>query len=81
MDAIPFSKASKDLRTVVDRAQAEPVHITRSDGRDVVVMRADEYGSMLETLRIYASPANRSDLDRAIAAMNAGEGVEFDPTA
>lgn len=81
MDAIAFSQAAKDLRSVVDLAQTEPVHITRSDGRDVVVMNADEYSSMIETLRVYTSPVNRADLDRAIKSMQAGEGVEFDPTA
>ncbi len=81
MDAISFSRAAKNLGHVIDQAQAAPVHITRTDGRDVVVMSADEYASMIETLRLYTSPRNRADLDRAIEAVKRGDVVEFDPTA
>ena len=81
MDAISFTRAAKNLGVVIDQAQAAPVHITRTDGRSVVVMSADEYTSMIETLRIYTSPQNRADLERAIAAAKRGDVVELDPTA
>lgn len=81
MDAIAFARAQRQFAQVVEQAQTGPVHVTRSDGRDVVIISADHYASLMETLRIYASPKNRAELDAAIAAVRRGDVVEFDPTA
>lgn len=81
MDAIAFSDARRQLAKVADDAEADPVYITRSGGKTLVLMNADAYTSILETIRLYTSPENRADLDRAIAAAKRGETVEFDPTA
>ena len=81
MDAITFSDARRRLAQVADDAEADPVFITRARGKTLVLMNADAYISILETVRLYSSPANRADLDRAIEAAERGETVEFDPTA
>lgn len=81
MDAITFSDARRRLGQVADDAESGPVYITRAGGKTLVLMGADEYAGILETMRLYASPKNRADLDRAIAAVKRGEVAEFDPTA
>lgn len=80
MDAITFSDARRRLAQVADDAEADPVFITRAGGKTLVLMNAEAYTSILETLRVYSSPENRADLDRAIAAVKRSEVVEFDPT-
>ncbi|HWH81722.1 MAG TPA: type II toxin-antitoxin system prevent-host-death family antitoxin [Burkholderiaceae bacterium] len=81
MDAITFSDARRRLAQVADDAEADPVFITRAGGETLVLMNAQAYTSILETIRLYTSPKNRADLDRAIKAVKRGETVEFDPTA
>ena len=81
MDAITFSDARRRFTEVVEEAESGPVFITRAGRKTLVLMDADDYAGILETVRLYASPDNRGDLDRAIAAVRRGEVVEFDPTA
>jgi len=81
MDAIAFSDARRRFTEVAEQAMEEPVFITRSGRETLVLMNAEDYASILETVRLYTSPENRADLERAIEAVNRGETVEFDPTA
>ena len=54
------------------------LHVTRPDGRAVVVMDAEEYESILETLHLMRSPANVRALDEAIADIEAGRVTKRD---
>jgi antitoxin YefM len=54
--------------------------VTRQNARSVVMMSEDEYEGILETLHLLRSPANAADLLQAIADLNAGKGIEHDPT-
>jgi antitoxin YefM len=58
-----------------------PVVVTRQKGRSVVVISEEEYESLQETLHLLSSPRNAERLLRSIAQLDAGEGVELDPTA
>lgn len=51
----------------------EIVIISRSKGKNVVVMDLEEYNSLQETLHLLSTRANRNRLEDAIAEMNAGK--------
>ena len=52
----------------------EIVIVSRTKGKNVVVMDLDEYNSIQETLHLTSTPANRNRLHKAIAEMNANGG-------
>ena len=47
------------------------VVVSRSKGKNVVVMSLEEYNSIQETLHLTSTNANRSRLDKAISNMRA----------
>lgn len=47
--------------------------VSRSKGKNVVVMSLEEYNAIQETLHLCSSKANRERLDESIAEMNAGK--------
>ncbi len=53
----------------------EVVVVSRAHGKNVVVMDMDEYNSILETLYLVSSKANRNRLEEAIEEMN--KGISF----
>jgi len=64
---------AESLNTVND--DGDIVVVSRSKGKNVVVMSLDEYNSMQETLYLTSTKANRQKLDAAIAEMNKGKFV------
>ena len=62
---------SSSLNAVND--DAEIVVVSRSKGKNVVLMSLEEYNSILETLQLTSSTANRSRLDESVEEMNAGK--------
>jgi antitoxin YefM len=52
------------------------VVVSRSKGRNVVVMSLDEYNSLQETLYLNSTTANRRRLEEAIKEMNKGKFVK-----
>ncbi|HSU27678.1 MAG TPA: type II toxin-antitoxin system prevent-host-death family antitoxin [Chitinophagaceae bacterium] len=62
---------AENLNTVND--DGDIVVVSRSKGKNVVVMSLHEYNSILETLHINSSKANRKRLDESIAEMKKGK--------
>lgn len=54
----------------------EIVVVSRTQGKNVVVMDLDEYNSIQETLHLTSTKANRKRLEDAIAEMNKGKSVK-----
>ncbi|WP_276502844.1 type II toxin-antitoxin system Phd/YefM family antitoxin [Terrimonas pollutisoli] len=50
--------------------------VSRSKGKNVVVMSLEEYNAIQETLHLGSSKANRKRLDEAIAEMNTGKHLK-----
>ena len=65
---------TKSLNKVTD--DAEIVVVSRSKGKNVVVMGLEEYNSIQETLHLMSTPANRRRLEEAIAEMEIGKFTE-----
>ena len=51
----------------------EIVIVSRSKGKNVVVMDLEEYNAIQETLHLTSNTANRKRLTEAIGEMNAGK--------
>jgi len=52
------------------------VVVSRSKGKNVVVMSLEEYNSIQEMLHLMGSAANRKRLDAAIEEMKAGKSLQ-----
>jgi len=74
MDVLNYTEFRKNLAKNLDRVNddAEIVIVSRSKGKNVVVMDLDEYNAMTETLHIIKSEANRKRLQDAIDEMDKG---------
>ena len=51
----------------------EIVVVSRSKGKNVVVMSLEDFNSIQETLHVVSTPANQKRLDEALAEMRSGK--------
>lgn len=65
------SNMANSLNAVTDNS--EIVVVSRSGGKNVVLISLDEYNGIQETLYLTGSNANRKRLDSAIAEMETGK--------
>lgn len=65
------NQLAESLNAVND--DGDIVVVSRSKGKNVVVMSLDEYNSMQETIYLTSTRANRKQLDAAIDEMNKGK--------
>jgi antitoxin YefM len=80
MDVLNYTDFRKNLASSLDKVNddAEIVIVSRSKGKNVVVMDLNEYNSMMETLHLVKSEANRKRLQGAIDEMNSGKHFTHD---
>ena len=81
MQTVTYSEARENLKAVMDNAASSraPVLITRQRGENVVMISAEEWAGMEETLHLMASPANARHLLDGIKELDAGFGEEHEP--
>jgi antitoxin YefM len=74
MEVLNYTEFRQNLAKSLDKVNddAEIVIVSRSKGKNVVVMDLEEYNAMTETLHIIKSEANRKRLQEAIDEMNNG---------
>jgi len=74
MEVLNYTEFRKNLAQSLDKVNddAEIVIVSRSKGKNVVVIGLDEYNAMTETLHIVKSEANRKRLQDAIDEMDKG---------
>ena len=75
MEVLNYTEFRRNLAKSLDMVNddAETVIVSRSKGKNVVVMGLAEYNSMMETLHLMSSEANRKRLQDAIDEMNNGK--------
>lgn len=75
MDVLNYTEFRRHLAKNLDKVSddAETVIVSRSKGKNVVLMGLDEYNALMETLHISKSDANRKRLREAVDEMNAGK--------
>lgn len=74
MTTIPLAEARANLSRLVDEAVRthERVEVTRNGRRSAVILSADDYDSMVETLEILSDPELVSEIVEAQAELRAG---------
>ncbi len=64
---------AENLNNVND--DGDIVIVSRSKGKNVVVMSLEEYNSIQETLHLTSTTTNRKRLDRAVKNMNSNKYI------
>lgn len=80
MTTVPLAEARANLSRIVDEAVRthERVEITRNGVRAAVVMSADDYDSLLETLDILADAELVQELREAMDELSRGDVLSTD---
>jgi len=75
MEVLNYTEFRSNLAKTLDMVNddAETVIVSRTKGKNVVVMGLAEYNSLMETLHLMSSDANRKRLQEAIDEMSAGK--------
>jgi len=75
MEVLNYTEFRKGLAKNLNKVNddAEIVVVSRSKGKNVVVMSLEEYNSIQETLHLMSTPANRKRLEEAMK--NVEEGI------
>ena len=76
MDSISYSAVRANLSSTMDRVcdAHEPVIVTRSGERSVVMLSLEDFNSLEETAYLLHAPANARRLLEAMEELNAGRG-------
>ena len=74
MEVLNFTEFRKNLTKNLNKVNddAEIVIVSRSKGKNVVVMSLEEYNSINETLHLVNSTANKKRLDEALKEIEDG---------
>jgi len=74
MDVLNYTEFRQNLAKSLDKVNddAEIVIVSRSKGKNVVVMDLDHYNAITETLHLVKSENNRKRLQESIDEMNSG---------
>jgi antitoxin YefM len=75
MEVVNYTEFRKNLTKSLNKVNddAEIVVVSRSKGKNVVVMALEEYNAIQETLHVVQSVSNRNRLDQAIEEMDKGQ--------
>jgi antitoxin YefM len=78
MEVLNYTEFRKNLAQSLNKVNddAEIVVVSRSKGKNVVVMGLEEYNSIQETLHLMSTVANRRRLDSAIEELESGKHYE-----
>lgn len=80
MHTLTFTDARKHFADTMQKVSedAEPVRILRRNAPDVVLVDADEYDAMVETLYLFSNPANAAHINESIEQAERGEFVKVE---
>lgn len=79
MEVVNYTEFRRNLAKNLDMVNddAETVIVSRSKGKNVVVMGLTEYNSLMETLHLLSTSANRKRLEESIEQLNAGKTIPY----
>ncbi|MDF7681569.1 type II toxin-antitoxin system Phd/YefM family antitoxin [Enterobacteriaceae bacterium ESL0689] len=80
MYVITFTDARKHFSDTMKRVtdDAEPIRIMRRDAPDVVMIDAEEYEALMETVYLFSNPANATHINESMKQAERGEFVEVE---
>lgn len=75
MQTISYTEARNRLASILEMASRdrEPITITRNGAGTVVLLAAEEYAAMEETLHLLSTPANAERLREGLADYASGK--------
>lgn len=83
MEHVTPSELRTHLKTILNRINDdhEPVVVIRDKGRSVVILDADDYASIMETVYLIRNPVNAERLREGMRQHQTGQWKEIDVTA
>jgi antitoxin YefM len=86
MSHVSYTELRTHLAKYMDEVcdSRAPLYVTRQNARSVVMLSAEEYEGMMETLHLLRNPANAARLLRSISEADSGQLTEheiLDPAA
>jgi antitoxin YefM len=83
MEQITVNELQNNLHSIFDRIthQHEVISVVRSPNHSVVLLDADDYDSLLETLYLSQPPVNAERLRQGMEQHRQGQVREIDVTA
>jgi antitoxin YefM len=84
MSIVTYTYARQHLAELMDEVERDraPIYISRQRNRGAaVLMSLEDYRAMETTLYLLSNPNNAANLRKAMADLDTGKGLEFDPTA
>jgi prevent-host-death family protein len=83
MNTLPLADARAQLSKLVEEASSthERIEITKNGHRAAVLLGADDYDSMLETIAVLSDSALVSDHQHGLDELEAGNGLTADELA
>lgn len=78
MNTISYTDLRQHLADAMDRVNEDraPLYVTRQKGKGAVLLSADDYASIEETLHLISSPRNAARLSEAIEDLRQGRFEE-----
>lgn len=75
MQVVNYTEFRKNLAVNLNLVNdnGDMVVVSRSKGKNVVVMSLEDFNSIQETLHVVSTPANRKRLEEALIEMRAGK--------
>ncbi len=76
MSTISYTELRRRLASAMDQVNEDhaPLYITRQKGKGAVLLSADDYAAIEETLYLMSSPRNADRLTEAIEGLRREEG-------
>lgn len=80
MKTISYTELRQHLAGALDQVNEDraPLYVTRQRGKGAVLLSAEDYASIEETLHLMSSPRNAARLNEAIEGLRKGEGKPQD---
>jgi antitoxin YefM len=80
MQAITYSEARHDLKTVMEKAcrNHDPILVTRRKGESVVILSLKEYQSLMESGYLLSTPANAARLAQSLEEARSDKRTPMD---
>jgi len=80
MSSINYTELRRRLASAIDQVNEDhaPLYITRQKGKGAVLLSAEDYAAIEETLYLMSSPRNAARLTEAIEGLRRGEGSPRD---
>lgn len=80
MHAVTFTDARQHFADTLRKVSedAEPVRVLRRGAPDVILIDADEYAAMIETIYLFSNPANAAHINESLEQLERGDVVDLD---